>query len=139
MSEQNLSRRLSKKMNAHERVLVWERVENSVSAGMHDVYGETIRRPFWCELKHVHEYPARLSTPIRFKRYTPQQARTISRFGQSGKVGSWILIQVEDDHWLFDHTKAEALQVLQPLPWWEANAFEIWRRRLDYDQLASML
>lgn len=137
MSETSLSKRLTLKMRA--RGLTWDRIENSVETGTPDVFGIGRRWAFWCELKHLHDYPARPTTPIRWKRFTTEQARTIRDYGASGKVGSWILVQVASDHWLFDYTKAEELQREQPLIWWEANAFEVWRGRLDYDQLATIL
>lgn len=137
MSERNLSRRLVKKVAP--RVTVWERIENSAGVGTPDVYGETLHGPFWCELKHVHEYPKRPTTPIRFHRYTIEQANTIARLGKSGNVASWILIQVENDHWLFNWRKAHDLQLMQPRMWWNENAARMWQRRLDYDQLIGML
>lgn len=137
MSEASLSRRLVQKLAP--RLVLFERIENSAGVGTPDTYGENWHRAFWLELKHVHEYPKRPTTPIRFKRYTIEQARCIERLGKSGLVGSWILIQVEADHWLFDHTKAIELQKMQPREWWEMHAFRVWERRLDYDELAGLL
>lgn len=137
MSEGSFSRRLRNKLAP--KLVVWERIENSVGEGTPDVYGESERGAFWCELKHLHDYPARPTTAIRFKRYTKEQADKIEMLGESGKVGSWILIQVAGDHWLFHWSKAHELQKLQPLTWWEENAYCVWKGRLDYNELAKVL
>ena len=139
MSESNLSSRLTRRLKRHPHVNQWFQVENSVGAGTPDIYGETIFGPFWCELKHVHDYPARPTTPIRFHRYTDKQADRIRDIGKSGNVASWILIQVANDHWLFHWTKAHDLQLLQPRMWWEENKAVFWKASIDYDQLADML
>ena len=136
MSESALSRRLVKKLAP--KLQRWDRIENSVGTGTPDVFYVGMRWPGWVELKHCHDYPKQPTTPIRFKRFTPDQVKTIEAYGQC-RMGSWVLAQVAADHWLFDWTAARELAAGQPLIWWEENVHTVWKSRLDYDQLARLL
>ena len=137
MSEHALSRRLVKKLAP--KMYRWDRIENSVATGTPDVFYVGMRRPGWVELKHCHDYPKQPTTPIRFKRFTPDQVKTIEAYGGTHMLGSWVLAQVAGDHWLFSWDKARELAEGQPLIWWQENNFMFWPRRLDYDQLAGLL
>ena len=136
MSEANLARRLTAKLAP--KIDFWHRVENKVHLGTPDVFYSANGHMGAVELKHLHTYPKRASTPLRFNHFTTDQVGCIEGFGKNNRF-SFILVQVALDHYLFEHAFARELQLEQPRIWWERWARGIWRRRLDYDQLASIL
>ena len=130
-----LSKRLTTRMTMVES---WHRVENSVGAGTPDVWYGMHGMGGWIELKQIHNYPKRIATPLKFKRYTVEQVGTIEQFGRScGR--SWVLVQVGADHYLFNWDRARDLWHGRPRPWWEANCRGMWKNRLNYEQLAKIL
>lgn len=133
--ETRLGRRLDDRLNLD----IWHRIENSAQAGTPDVYFEHEGTVGWIELKHVRDYPARPTTPIRFHRFTHEQANTIWMLGVSGAAKSWTLVQVGVDHWLFNWEWAQELRLGQPRHWWQTVARAHWQKRLDYDQLRRIL
>lgn len=136
MSEAALSRRLVAKLAP--KLGFWHRVENKVHLGTPDVFYSANGHMGAVELKHIHEYPKRASTPLRFNHFTVEQVACIEGFGK-GQIYSFVLVQVMTDHYLFEHDHARELQLAQPRIWWEKWARGIWKGRLDYDQLAAIL
>lgn len=136
MSEATLSRRLVAKMGP--KVHYWHCVENKVALGTPDVFYSANGHLGCVELKHLHEYPKRASTPLRFKHFTTDQVGCIEGFGKGNRF-SFVLVQVMTDHYLFEHAFARELQLEQPRIWWEKWARGIWHGRLDYNQLAAIL
>jgi hypothetical protein len=107
--EARLGQRLGQKLG----VDFWHRVENSVQEGTPDVFMINDGAGAWCELKHVHTYPKRPATPIRFHRFTVTQAAIIEEIGRLG-VASTVLVQIGADHYVFPHTAARELRIGQP-------------------------
>ena len=137
MSEANLSRRLVKKLAPH--LDFWHRVENSVADGTPDVFYVSSTGMGAVELKHIVHYPKRPATALRFKRFTIDQVNCIEAFGAEGNGKSWILVQVELDHYLFNWTMARSLQAGRPREWWETNCLIKFKRTVNYLQLANIL
>lgn len=135
MSEASLNRRLRDKLGAR----LWWRVENVAKEGTPDVWCvPTLGVSCWIELKHVDLYPKRPATPIRFKRFTLEQVRALEAVGREGG-SAWLLVQVEDDHYLFGHEQAGEVRDGRPKDWWLDNAPYSWMRRLNYPELLRAL
>jgi hypothetical protein len=135
MAESNLNRRLRDKLDA----LVWWRIENSAKVGTPDVYCVPDQgSSCWIELKQIDVYPKRASTSIRFKRFTDEQVGALLRLHESG-AASFLLVQVEGDHYLFGARAAAEVRDGRDREWWEENAFGFWPKRLDYSELLECL
>ena len=132
--ETRLGKRLAEKLDLD----IWHRVENSAMAGTPDVYYQHGQTVGWIELKHVKDFPARPTTPIRFHRFTSEQANTIHDFGFYG-ARSFVLAQVGIDHYLFNWDAARELRLGQPKHWWDAHCRAAWKTRCDYLQLRHIL
>jgi hypothetical protein len=132
--EKRLSNRLGDRLNCD----LWLPVENTVGEGTPDIFMIWNGTGAWCELKHVHAYPVRPATAIRFHRFTAIQAATIDEIGRLG-LPSTVLVQVGADHYVFPHTAARMLRIGQPRYWWDQHCVGFWKNRLDYDQLRTLL
>jgi hypothetical protein len=121
-----------------EIVTLWWRIENGADTGTPDIYYHAAGDAGWCELKHIHEYPARPTTPLRFKKFTPKQAMTLVKLDGSA-AQSRIAVQVSADVYIFDGAAAHDLIDGQCAQWWKDNARAWWRYRLNYTDFAKEL
>jgi hypothetical protein len=113
------------------------RHEDKLQTGIADVsFVDKMTGHGWCELKHLHRWPARASTRVSLPHFTPAQRVWLQSKGIAGNV--FLLLQVADDHLLFRHDQLADLGFLTRAET-ESTACAVWRGRLDYADLARAL
>lgn len=100
MKESGLWTTLAVNMRKHPRADV-TRVENVVSKGMPDVNICHRGVEAWVELKHEHNFPARMTTVVRFPTYTNEQ-RLWQRLRMAAGGRVFMLVQVDGEYFLFN-------------------------------------
>lgn len=102
MNESELWKTLNRKMKQDWEA---ERIE-TIGPGVPDVYYTTTQGTMgWIELKHIHDWPARSTTIVRLKHFTPEQRNWIRKHGKLG-ANVFLLLQVSRDYLLFNYTEA---------------------------------
>lgn len=91
----------------------------------------------WMELKHVSDWPARETTPVRIPHYSIDQKEFLEKKGKC-QGNSWLFIQVAGDFLLYDWRSAQYLPDKTKTEMVELSCF-FYERRLDYAQFARDL
>lgn len=145
-SEASLWKTVSKNMKEFWEV---QRVENLVGPGTPDVYVTmNTGNMVWIENKHAHKWPKRSSTPLNIDHFTPQQRSFIRRHGAKG-ANVFILLQVDTDYFLLDHTEAPNIggphwdSRFSTRSWTKQDYLDgcsyHWKGRIMYDELVFIL
>lgn len=86
----------------------FHRVENSAALGTGDVYfaipscgGASFATSGWIELKHLHEFPARHTTPIIINHLTIDQVRFLEAVANNG-AKAFTLLRIRTTYFLLD-------------------------------------
>jgi hypothetical protein len=87
------------------------RLETTTEAGVPDLYYNVYGSTGWLELKWKRVWPTRATTTVKLPHYTDQQRRFLAREGRCGGR-AWLLLQVEEEHLLFDWRAAQAVGYL---------------------------
>ena len=82
--------------------------EDAVNEGIPDVSRGYQGHTIWVELKHVHEWPKMDNTTVRLHRYTLEQRAFLWNRGRITNH-CFLLLQVEEELFLFGHTAAQAV------------------------------
>jgi len=106
MSETKLNRRVKKLLTGPNRRVV--RIETTTENGVPDIYYNLCGATGWIEDKYLRTWPKRVTTVVRLEHYTDQQRRWLFKEGQAGGR-AWLLLQVGEDHLLFDWRAAQAV------------------------------
>lgn len=116
-----------------------ERIENRIGTGTPDVYYSINEKSAgWIELKHLHEWPKRGTTPVKIEHFTAQQKNWMRRHGKRG-VSVFLLLQVNREYLLFDWETA--IRAINNYPRFELilSALHHWSNRIDYNELKKEL
>ena len=116
-----------------------ERIENGVGLGTPDVYATLLENGsmHWIELKHVHEYPKRITTIVNVDHFTAQQKGFIRRHHKAG-ANVWVLIQIKRDYYLFHGLNSLKIGELTKLGY-QTDADYQWQGSIDYEELSYVL
>ena len=134
MSERALWRRVREGLKRRGHLV---RVENAVEDGTPDVNYCIDGVEGWIELKHA-RVPARVSTNVRYQRYTREQADWgVTRRAVGGLA--FVLVQVGREVFLFDARLGPALREGRVLGWYGGAALAWWRGSIDFRELERLL
>jgi hypothetical protein len=136
MSERNLWNKLRKNMIPKH----WDeatRHEDKLSSGIADVSFCQAGHHGWMELKHVHLWPIRETTIVRIPHYTDAQRQFLRDKGRNAG-NTWLFLQVDRDHLLFDWIAAQTVGNITQSHLEEIASFT-WRKKLDYLELQMAL
>jgi hypothetical protein len=134
MSEGSLWKKLRKNMVPRH----WDeatRHEDKLQKGIADVSFCQSGNHGWIELKHSDLWPIRPATIVRLPHYHDDQ-RNFLRDKGSAAGNTWLFLQVDRDHLLFDWSAADLVGKVNTSEL-EALAYRTWiGRKLDYLELA---
>ena len=118
----------------------WEatRIENPVGPGTPDVFYalKDNGRMGWIELKHVHEWPKRPTTPLKIPHFTADQRTWIKRYGSIG-AQVHVFLQVDREYFLLEWEPALLIDTLLYNDYIDLAFY--WRNRINYSELFSIL
>jgi len=110
-SESTLAGRLRNCVNDAPGRNHMTRIENGVELGTPDTNGRVFGIDFWLELKHVHEWPKRKTTPVRLNHFTAEQRQWLLQRGLAGGTCG-VLLQVKNEYFAFNWFKSQRLSTL---------------------------
>lgn len=112
--------------------------EDQFSEAIPDLSYGFNKRNGWIELKQVESWPKKPDTPVRIKRYTPQQVNWLNNRQKKG--GScYILIKVEDDYFMFHATHGRDLRGGLTKAEYYTRSIVFWERSVDIEEFECVI
>jgi hypothetical protein len=125
--------------NLRQRGVLIQRHEDMYSVGIPDMSYDIpgAEGSGWIEIKRVKEWPKRDATTLKIQHYTPAQKAWIYQHGCVNNR-TFLFVQVEKDHFIFDHIWALKVGNLTQAQMFQA-ATESWQGTINYDILLEIL
>lgn len=92
----------------------------------------------WIELKFIEKYPIKLTTPIKPKKYTPEQVNWLTKRGKKGGL-CWVLVKVAEDFFLFSFGQARRVRAGMTREEYRKFSVMVWTRSIDPDQFIEVI
>ncbi len=134
MSEKNLWQYCRRHLSGRG---VFMRIENAFYKGVPDVNFLVGGIEGWLELKFLHNFPKKESTPVKIPHFTQEQKLWHKeRFENHGLTA--MLLQVDDHYFLFVGDKIALVNNLSKKGMIK-NANKCWRKRINFEELIDTL
>jgi len=115
----------------------WIRLENAVDEGTPDVNGCFDSNEVWIELKALHEWPKRASTPVRLNHFKDCQRQWLVNRWLSGG-NAWLFVRVAREYFLFSAPVALKVDTLTRQHWYDVSRAH-YKTRIDWQHFRGAL